>query len=242
MASLLNVVATGALVQLGQRHPLKEVQNASQPRRCLFRPGMLMGNVIGIDGDHVGDPDLSGVTVADPRRRFGDEVFGELPFSLCSFARASACADFPAAVPDDPCGWFGSVGSLAGGLEPEARAFASTRHSSLIRSIAASVVKSLPAICSMTSRPRAASRRNPLTVMPPWGNAARTASDNRNGASSSVTNSVSGRAVMMKALAGWALLQLAQSEALGLWPDVRGHRIHRSDGSTACHPNGLSTR
>ncbi len=64
--------------------------------------------------------------------------------------------------------------------------FGGTRHSTRIFSIAASVVKSFPAIRSMTSRPRAASRRKLATVMPPAGKARRAASASRSGASSAM--------------------------------------------------------
>jgi hypothetical protein len=47
--------------------------------------------------------------------------------------------------------------------------------------MASKVTKSLPAIFSITSRPLAASRRKPDTVIPPIGNAILTASDKRSG-------------------------------------------------------------
>ena len=88
-----------------------------------------------------------------------------------SFALSAACASCPA---------FGSTGG-----EPLACAFflGCRRHSSLIRWIAASVVKCLPAMTSISNRPLAASLRKPETVIPPAGKASLTATSNRRGVS-----------------------------------------------------------
>jgi hypothetical protein len=65
-----------------------------------------------------------------------------------------------------------------------------TRQSSLIRLISSSVVKSFPAMRSMRKRPRAASRRNPDTVIDPSGKANFTAIESRRGASGATFPSV----------------------------------------------------
>lgn len=64
--------------------------------------------------------------------------------------------------------------------------FAGTRHSSIIRLIALSVVKSFPATRQMRSRPRLASRRNPDAVIEPSGKANLAAIDSRRGASGAI--------------------------------------------------------
>lgn len=61
--------------------------------------------------------------------------------------------------------------------------FAWTRHSSLICLMSSSVVKSLPAMRSMHSRPRAASRLSADAVSDPSGNASLAATERRIGAS-----------------------------------------------------------
>jgi hypothetical protein len=67
------------------------------------------------------------------------------------------------------------------GAEVEPGWVLSTRHSSLILLTLAKVVKSLPAIRSMTSRPRAASRRSPDADSEPSGKANAAATLNRSG-------------------------------------------------------------
>jgi hypothetical protein len=87
----------------------------------------------------MGDLYLSGVTVAEARRRaFGEDVLGKLSFSFLTVAMSAACASLVSFVSDDPDGLLISVWTA--GLEPEARSLGATRHSSLIRSMAASVV------------------------------------------------------------------------------------------------------
>jgi hypothetical protein len=90
----------------------------------------------------------------------------------------------PAAVFDDPDSLGDKLPTVETGaplVEPGSLVW--TRQNSLIRSMSASVVKSFPAIRSITSLPRRASLRRPETVIDPSGNASAAAVDNRIGAS-----------------------------------------------------------
>jgi hypothetical protein len=136
--------------------------------------------LFGVDGEGVGDFDDSGVTVADARRgALCEDVFGKVLFSFRTVARRAACAPFDRSIADDPDGLL--ISFWAGWLEPQSGSVGTTRHNSLIRSIAARVVKSLPAIRSISKRPRRASTRSDFTVMEPSGNARAAAVFSRNG-------------------------------------------------------------
>jgi hypothetical protein len=75
----------------------------------------------------------------------------------------------------------------------ESGAFIGTRHNSLIRRIASSVVKSFPAILSIVSLPRLASLRRPLAVIEPSGKEILAAVVNRSGASRAICSSSGSR-------------------------------------------------
>src|SRR5450631_3593455 len=102
------------------------------------------------------DRDLVGIAASSSES--SDVLAGDVggKCSLCSdnIVCSTARAFLAAPISDDP-NWSSSP-ALA---EPQPGTLASTRHSSLIRLIFASVVKSFLAIRSMTSLPRAASRR-----------------------------------------------------------------------------------
>src|SRR5262249_59206780 len=66
------------------------------------------------------------------------------------------------------------------------------RHFSLMLAMAASVVKSLPAMRSIMSRPRAASRRNPEAVIAPPGNATAAAMSNLSGSFGPISWGITG--------------------------------------------------
>lgn len=70
------------------------------------------------------------------------DIGGEGFFSAATVVLAAASAVFAAAVLDAPAGMMGkvSIGVSLGFFKPETRAVGSTRHSPLMRSIAASVV------------------------------------------------------------------------------------------------------
>jgi len=108
---------------------------------------------------------------------------------LCfvSLALRAACGDMLAAVDDDPDGVRdGAAVFAAGSAQPEAGALAGTRHSCLICSMLAMLVKCLLAMSSTISRPRAASRRSPDAVIEPSGKATAAATLRRSGVSGSM--------------------------------------------------------
>jgi hypothetical protein len=143
-----------------------------------------VGNVFRVDCYDVGDFAGSGVTIADSRGAvFGGDIVGERFLSFRSFALAETSASFDAAISDAPYGLFDDSTVLVPSrwLQPEPGAFGSTRHRFLISLMALSVVKSFPAIRSIASRPRAASRRNPLPVIEPSGKASAAATASRSG-------------------------------------------------------------
>jgi hypothetical protein len=83
---------------------------------------------------------------------FYEGVFGGLWRLSFSFARKDSCGNFPFTVADGPDSVGNEAAVLSLGLSlVESWAFTDTRHNSLIRSICASVVKSLPAMRSITS-------------------------------------------------------------------------------------------
>jgi hypothetical protein len=102
-------------------------------------------------------------------------------YALCRAARA----DLARSVSDDPHRTL-AEGAIEVPLfwpKPKADSFCGTRHNSLIRSIFLSVVKSFPAIRSITSLPRAASRRRLEALTEPSGYANAAATLSRSGVS-----------------------------------------------------------
>ena len=73
---------------------------------------------------------------------FSADVLGELSFSFFALVLSAASADLARSVSDDPIGRAAefSICRVSCGFEPESCSFL-TRHSSLIRSIARSVVQ-----------------------------------------------------------------------------------------------------
>src|SRR5262249_58162092 len=105
------------------------------------------------------DRDLSGVTSTLSRNLVsGSDVFGERALSTLAVFSSAARAHFTRSVPDDPCGAMDEFSIFASllGFEPEADSFSLPRPFILIASIDRRVVKCLPAISSMVSRPLAA--------------------------------------------------------------------------------------
>src|SRR5450755_289195 len=109
-------------------------------------------------------------------------VFGGLWRLSLSLARKDSCGNFALSIADGPDGVGDEASVLSFGLSfVESPAFADTRHSSLTRSLCASVVKSLLAMRSIMRRPRKASLRSPELVIDPSGNASAAAVDSRIG-------------------------------------------------------------
>src|SRR5262245_23484113 len=188
-AAVANEILANFAVDSGQRYGGGEVQKSPQPGGRFLRAGVLRGNVFRIDGYDIGDFAGSWVTIADSGGAvFGGDVLGERLLSRRSVALAETSASFDAAVADNPHGLFDDSTVLISPrwLKPEPGAFASTRHCFLISLIARRVVKSLPAIRSIVSLPRAASRRSPLAVIEPSGNASAAATLSRIGTSSPI--------------------------------------------------------
>src|SRR4051812_38921084 len=142
-----------------------------------------------IDCQNIGDVDV--FNVADATR--GAVLRSDIPYEgvfggprrlSLSLARKDSCGNLAVSIADGPDGVGDETSVSSLGLAfVESRAFADTRHSSLMRSICASVVKSLPAMRSITSRPRNASLRSPELVIDPSGNANEAAVDSRMGSS-----------------------------------------------------------
>ena len=114
---------------------------------------------------------------------FVGEVLAERSLGVRAIFCSAARADLARSISDDPDRALAerAVGVSLFGSKPQASSFSGTRHRSLICSICASVVKSLPAMRSTISRPRAASRRNPEAVIEPSGNAIAAAMPSRSG-------------------------------------------------------------
>jgi hypothetical protein len=103
----------------------------------------LASNIVGVDRDYIRDQDGRGITVPESWcGRFSDDIFGECFLSFDSFALAKASAAFELSVEDAPDRPLkeAAVWGAAGTLQPEARAFTSTRHSFLISLIEPRVV------------------------------------------------------------------------------------------------------
>jgi hypothetical protein len=111
----------------------------------------------------------------------GREVLAEGSLGARAIFWRAARADFTRSISNDPNRALSerAVGVSVLGTKPETDSFWGTRHKALIFSISASVVKSLPATRSITSRPFAASLRNPLAVIDPSGNASAAATSSR---------------------------------------------------------------
>ena len=142
------------------------------------------GDVHQIDGQNVGNQDFRGMTAAfSVGLILGGEVLAEGSLGARAIFWSAARADLARSISNDPnCALSeGTIGISVLGAKPETDAFCGTRHNALISSMAASVVKSLPATRSITSRPFAASLRNPLAVIDPSGNASAAAISSRSG-------------------------------------------------------------
>jgi hypothetical protein len=153
------------------------------------RVGQSWRDIGEVDPNHVRDPDFGKRTLTTFRRVFAGDVIGKPLFSFFASICAALSANLASAVLDEPPCIFNDFSACisAGWSEPKTGTFAGTRHFSIISWIAAKVVKSLPAIRMIASRPRDASRRSPETVMPPCGKAIATASASRNGASGAIS-------------------------------------------------------
>jgi hypothetical protein len=104
---------------------------------------MFWHDIVGIDGNYVGDFDGARISVAESRCAVsGDLILGKDPLSLFNFAFAETSAALGRAIPDDIDGTPAEsrLWVAARRFEPQAGAFTSTRHNSLIRSMLASVV------------------------------------------------------------------------------------------------------
>jgi hypothetical protein len=101
-----------------------------------------------------------------------------------NFILSKCCGDLSAAVEDNPGGPPEDfLVNPVPGPKPEMGTFASTRHLSRILLMSASVVNALPAMISIASLPRRASRRKLFSVMLPSGKQSAAATDNRKGVS-----------------------------------------------------------
>jgi hypothetical protein len=109
----------------------------------------------------------------------------KLSFSFATVISAAARALLMSAVSDDVDGGVRNPAFLVSAFpaEPKSSSFGCNWHNSLMRSMLAKVVKSFPAMRSMTRRPRAPSRRSPAAVIEPSGNAITAAISNRSGVS-----------------------------------------------------------
>src|SRR6516165_6485655 len=100
MPPRLHVFLTGLLVQIAQRLVTEMIEYPPEPSGRLIRSGVILSHVLRVDGNYVGNRDVSGVTVVDTGRGFFGEVVAQAVFSFCNFALACASAALDAAVPD----------------------------------------------------------------------------------------------------------------------------------------------
>jgi hypothetical protein len=181
VAALLRVLLAQLFIDVRECLRAEECPKVSDTRSDFLRTGVVVGNIIGIDVEYVRDPYFRRIALFDPRRLvLGGEIFPQLSFSRIKLTWSAACALSVSSIADDPDGLTCTVGFA----QLEACAFGLTRHASIMSLIARKVVNCLPAIVEMASLPLAASRRNPLTVMPPCGKASAAASAKRSGVSS----------------------------------------------------------
>jgi len=104
---------------------------------------MLVGDVLSVDRNYVGDFAGSRVALPDSRGSvFVDDVFSERPLSFRSLALAETSASLDVVVSDNPHGLLDDPSMLIppGWLQPEPGALAVTRHRSLISWMALNVV------------------------------------------------------------------------------------------------------
>jgi hypothetical protein len=106
---------------------------------------MLWRHLFAVKAQHISYGDLSGVTDARLRRRgvLAVEIALKRCFCLCTISKAAFCALLELSVDNEPHRSMGNTTSpfvVTGGTEPEMGTGGVTRHNSLIRSIAASVV------------------------------------------------------------------------------------------------------
>ena len=123
--------------------------------------------------------------------RFLAASSASLFFSSLAVAIAAACANKRRSISDEPTGRVAelAVGFVAGITPDNAGSFGWARHNSLMRWIPARVVYSLPAIFSVTRRPRSRSLRSPGAPMLPSGNAILAAMSRRSGTRSRFSGS-----------------------------------------------------
>src|SRR5260370_26058886 len=116
---------------------------------------MLRRDVTPVQRQNVGYRDCSRWTDAGFRliEVPATDVFGESFFSLFTIIKAASSALSVFTIFDEPRGLMRdvSVSVILGIAQPEPCTLASTRHSSLMRSIASNVVYSLPAVPSRPS-------------------------------------------------------------------------------------------
>lgn len=105
---------------------------------------MLRYHALGVKGEDIGYWDRRGITAARLRRRgvFGVEETLKRLLSSVTVCTAALCALLKFAIDDEPgCGVRGATGFVPTfGTEPEMWSGGGTRHNSLMRPIAASVV------------------------------------------------------------------------------------------------------
>jgi len=172
-----DVFPAGLAVDSGQRPIAPILCQRGKAVSSLIRAGVSRRHVLSVDVEHVGYADLRRRTARSAGLVLAGDVVGEDSLSLDKLRLSAACAHLLCAVSDDEKSPLVSPRRS----KPESDSFGLTRHRSLIESMAASVVKSLPPILSIASRPLAPSRRKVAAVTPPPGKASSAARARRNG-------------------------------------------------------------
>jgi hypothetical protein len=186
--AMLDIGAAGAARDIFEGSLAPEIE---QPLDTLEGfDGAAMGrDAIGcVEAQDIGKRCQAALTLLACRGVLLGEIFTKDFFSSSTFIRADSSARDGISVADDPHGGASSVFWL----EPESWAFGATRHAALIREMAASVTKCLPAISSASSRPRAISRRKDEALIAPQGNAIPAATSSRSGVSSDISKAARG--------------------------------------------------
>jgi hypothetical protein len=143
--TLGDIAPTHVAIDLGQRFVTEEGQERPGPLRSFLGPSSRRCHIPQIAGNHVGYRDLIGITGA-ARHRFeplAGDVFGEQLLSPATIVNAASSAlPVSAVILDVPDGSVrnGPRCVPPGTSEQQAGSLGGFRHSSLIRSIAASVV------------------------------------------------------------------------------------------------------
>ena len=142
--ALLGITPAAIAVHLCKGFVTEIAEQGPCTLRRLFWPRTLGCHIPHIAGDYVGDRDGSWITgAARTVEPFLRNVFGEKldsPFTIVNAASSALLVS--TIVADEPHGLVGDRPGFVSPLaaEPESRSFGCFRHSSLIRSIAASVV------------------------------------------------------------------------------------------------------